>query len=138
MEISVRLEHLSAERLWEYGKPFPREMHLSTNLSLTEVRPEGERVVVSFTVSIHYSPSVAQMNLRGKAFLTGEREELGKVVEDYGKQRAPPLELLQPLMGAVLVEATILSRSLQLPPPLPLPLLSRPSEGKEDKPSYVG
>lgn len=136
MEISVRLEYLSAERLWEHEKPFPREMHLSTNLSLTEVKLEGERVVISYTVSIHYSPAVAQMNLRGKAFLTGKREELNRVVEGYGKQKAPPLELLQPLMGAVLVEATILSRSLQLPPPLPLPLLSRPPEG--DKPSYVG
>ncbi|TDA31549.1 MAG: hypothetical protein DSO04_03790 [Hadesarchaea archaeon] len=138
MEISIRLEYLSAERLWEHGKPFPKDMHLSTSLSLTEVKPEQGRVVISFSVSIHYAPSVAQMNLRGKAVLTGGEEELGRAVEAYGKQRAPPVELLQPLMGAVLVEATLLSRSLQLPPPLPLPVLSRPPEGREDKPFYVG
>jgi hypothetical protein len=138
MEIAVRLDYLSAERLWEYGKPFPKEMHLSTSLSLTEVKPEQGRVVISFTVSIHYAPSVAQMSLRGKAVLTGGEEELGRAVEAYGKQRAPPVELLQPLMGAVLVEATLLSRSLQLPPPLPLPVLSKPPEGKEEKPFYVG
>lgn len=137
MEITIRLEYLSAERLWDHEKPFPKEMHLSTNLSLTEVKSEGERIIVSYTVSIHYSPSVAQINLKGKALLRGEKEELNRIMENYEKRKAPPVELLQPLMGAVLVEATILSRSLQLPPPLPLPLLSKPPE-KEDKPTYVG
>lgn len=138
MEIAVRLEYLSAERLWEYDKPLPREMHLSTNVNLTEVKPGGGKVVISFSVFIHYAPSVAQLNLRGKAVLTGKGEELEKVVGAYEKQKAPPVELLQPLMGAVLVEATILSRSLQLPPPLPPPVFSKPPERKEDKPSYVG
>ncbi|MEM0359058.1 MAG: hypothetical protein QXG22_03485 [Candidatus Hadarchaeales archaeon] len=138
MEITIRLEYLSAERLWDHEKPFPREMHLSTNLSLTEVKYEGERMVISYTASIHYSPSVAQVNLKGKVLVKGEKEELNKILENYEKRKAPPLELLQPLMGAVLVEATILSRSLQLPPPLPLPLLSKPLEEREDKPTYVG
>jgi len=138
MEITIRLEYLSAERLWDHEKPFPKEMHLSTNLSLTEVKYEGERMVISYTASIHYSPSVAQVNLKGKVLVKGEREELNRILENYEKRRSEEHTSELQSRPHVLVEATILSRSLQLPPPLPLPLLSKPPEEKEDKPTYVG
>jgi len=136
MEISIRLSQLSAQRMWEHEKPLPKGMQLSTSFSLAEVRREGERVVVSFSVLIQYLPSVAQLSLSGKAVLTGEEEELGKVVEAYERRKPPPVELLQPLMGVVLAEAILLARSLNLPSPLPLPVL-RPGP-EEEKPSYVG
>jgi hypothetical protein len=101
---------------------------------------EKERgLSVPFVVSISYSPSVAQINIKGEAFVSGNPQELQRLKADYDAKRPPPPNLLQAITTTSLVEATIVSRSLNIPPPIPLPPVGqRPHVGKDkEQPSYV-
>jgi len=137
IQVAVSINYISGERLWEPGKPMPPGVHVSTNVSILGVETRDERLSVPFVVGISYTPSVAQISMRGSAVISGDKPELERIREDYQKQRAPPPQVLvQTITNASLIEATMLSRSLNIPPPLPLPTLPPPK--KPEEPSYVG
>ena len=138
MEVSVHLSYISAEKLWEHGKPLPPGVHISTNVNIVGVETRDEKLAVPFVVTISYTPSIAQVSMKGQAVLSGEQTELREVQESYKKKHAPPPILLQTITNASLVEATVLSRTLNIPPPIPLPTLPKFEPKKEEKPSYVG
>lgn len=136
IRVDVNISYISGEKLWEPGKPIPPGIHVSTNVSVLGVESKDERLFVPFVVGISYTPSIAQISLRGNAVVSGDKSELEKIREDYQKQRAPPPPvLIQSITNTSLIEATVLSRSLNVPPPLPLPTLP---PKKPEEPSYVG
>lgn len=137
IQVAVSINYISGERLWEPGKPMPPGVHVSTNVSILGVETRDERLSVPFVVGISYTPSVAQISMRGNAVISGDKSELENIREDYKRQRTPPPPMLvQTITNASLIEATMLSRSLNIPPPLPLPTLPPPK--KPEEPSYVG
>ena len=138
MQVSVHISYVSAEKLWEHGKPMPPGVHVSTNVNIVGVETKDGELAVPFVVTINYTPSIAQMSLKGRAMISGEQAELKEVQESYKKKQAPPPILLQTITNASLVEATVISRTLNIPPPIPLPSLPKFEPKKEEKPSYVG
>jgi len=113
-------------------------MRVSTNVNIVGVETKDEKLVAPFVVTIGYTPSIAQISLKGQAILSGTPEELEKIQKDYKTQRSPPPALLQTITNISLVEATVLSRSLNIPPPIPLPGLKKPPKPDKERPSYVG
>ncbi len=138
MHVSVSISYISAERFWEHGKPAPAGVHISTNVNIVGVETKAEKLAVPFVVTIGYTPSIAQINLKGQAILSGNPGELEKIQNDYKKRQAPPPQLLQSITNVSLIEATVLSRSLNIPPPIPLPSLPKPYKPDKERPSYVG
>ncbi len=136
--MSVSISYISAERFWEYGKPTPAGVHISTNVNIVGVESKDEKLSVPFVVTIGYTPSIAQISFKGQAILSGKPEELEKIQDSYKKQHTPPPQLLRSITNVSLIEATVLSRSLNIPPPIPLPGLPKPSKPEDDRPSYVG
>ena len=136
--MSVSISYISAERFWEYGKPAPAGVHISTNVNIVGVESKDEKLSVPFVVTIGYTPSIAQISFKGQAILSGKPEELEKIQDSYKKQHTPPPQLLRSITNVSLIEATVLSRSLNIPPPIPLPGLPKPSKPEDDRPSYVG
>ena len=112
-------------------------MHISTNINIVGVESKDERLLVPFVVTIGYTPSVAQINIKGQALVSGTREELEQVRVGYREKKAPPQILLQAITSASLVEATVVSRALNVPPPIPLPGV-RPPHKEGESPSYFG
>ena len=113
-------------------------MHISTNVNIVGVESKDEKLSVPFVVTIGYTPSIAQISFKGQAILSGKPEELEKIQDSYKKQHTPPPQLLRSITNVSLIEATVLSRSLNIPPPIPLPGLPKPSKPEDDRPSYVG
>ncbi len=138
MHVSVRINYISAERFWEPGKLIPAGIRVSTNVNIVGVETKDEKLAAPFVVTIGYTPSIAQISFKGQVILSGKPEELKKIQDDYKKQRAPPPALLQTVTNTSLIEATILSRSLNIPPPIPLPGLRKPPKPDKERPSYVG
>ncbi|MEA1904875.1 MAG: hypothetical protein U9M97_03235 [Candidatus Hadarchaeota archaeon] len=136
--VNVSINYISGEKFWEAGKPTPPKVHISTNVNIIGVESKDKGLAVPFVVTISYNPSVAQISLKGQAFVAGTESELEKIQKDYKEKKKPPRPLVQRITGQSLVEATVLSRTLNVPPPIPLPGL--PPERKPDKerPSYVG
>ncbi|MEM3401846.1 MAG: hypothetical protein QXH08_01285 [Candidatus Hadarchaeales archaeon] len=129
MQVRVNLSYISAERFLRQEQAGPSQIHVSTN----------NEVHVPFIVTIGYNPSVAQINLKGEAVISGNPEELNEIHQNYKSKKPPPGMLLQAITSASLVEATIVSRSLSIPPPLPLPSIQEPPKQQEkEQLSYVG
>ncbi len=131
MQITVQIYYLSAEKLWEFSKPLPSNVHISANVSVTGLEKSERGLVLPFVVSISYNPSVAQISLKGRAIVTGKEEELKKIEEGYNKRLPPPPSVLQSITTASLAEAVILSKSIGVPPPLPVP--GPPPAQKQEK-----
>ena len=138
LQVSVGINYISAERFWERDKPVPAGMRVSTNVNIVGVETKDEKLVAPFVVTIGYTPSIAQISLKGQAILSGNPQELEKIQNDYKTQHTPPTALLQTITNVSLVEATVLSRSLNIPPPIPLPGLPKPPKTDKERPSYVG
>ena len=138
IQINISLSSVSAERLWEHGKPAPPEVHISTNVNVIGVEQKDEKITIPFVTTISYTPSIAQISIRGQAILSGERQEIEKIKDEYQRQRSPPPVVIQTITNVSLIEATVLSRSLNIPPPIPLPVMVPESKPDKERPSYVG
>lgn len=138
MQVNVNLSYISAERFWQQGQPGPGQVHISTNVNVMGVEPKDKGLLVPFIVTIGYTPSVAQINIKGQVLVSGSPEELDQIREDYNAKKAPSPAILQSITSASLIEATVVSRSLNIPPPIPLPSVQKQPKPDKEPPSYVG
>lgn len=128
-KVNVFIYNLSAERFWEIGKPFP-PVKIQTNLNIMGINEKQDMLEVPFVFTINYNPAVAQINMKGRANVTGEKDELEKVQKSRAEKKPPPQILVQTIMNVVFLESVMVSRTLRIPPPIPLPRIPL---GKERK-----
>ncbi len=138
MQVRVAINYIAAERFWEQDKPAPAGVHISTNVNIIGLEKKEDKLAAPFVVTIGYNPSIAQITIKGQALLMGSQEEIDKIHDSYKKQTPPPQMLLQAITNTSLVEATVVSRSLSIPPPIPMPSVQAPQKPDKERPSYVG
>jgi len=134
LRVSVLIQNISAERFWDIYKPIPA-VNISTNLNLVAVnKGQDNSLEVPFVFTISYNPTIAQINIKGKAHVTGgTEEEIKEVQESYSSKKPPPPIIVQTISNIAFIESVIISRTLGIPPPIPLPQIQPP--GKEPKES---
>lgn len=135
VRVNVSISNVSAERFWDIRKPIP-PIKISTNLNLVEMeKKEEDYLEVPFVLTINYSPSIAQMSLKGKAFVKGKEDEITRIHGEYKKRKPPPKVVLQSISNVVFIESVLIARTLNIPPPIPLPQI--PPKGSEEKASRL-
>jgi len=121
LRVNVVISNISAERFLDFRKPFP-QIHISTNLNLTSMEKKADdSLEVPFVLTISYNPSVAQINLKGTAFVVGEKREIEGAFKDYEAKKPPPPVVVQSVSNVAFIESVLISRTLNIPPPIPLP-----------------
>ncbi len=138
-QVRVNIKNISAERFWDENKSPPQKVQISTSLNIVGLESKEGSLSMPFVVNIGYNPSVAQITFRGDVQVKGEKSELDKIREKYEEKEKPPNYVIQNVINKSIVEATILSRTLNIPPPVPLP--SSKSQGNSEasnKLNYVG
>src|SRR4030067_1892952 len=127
IRVNVAIGNISAERFWDIKKPIP-PIQIATNINMVnmERKPDGS-VEVPFVLTIIYNPSIAQISLKGTAYVNGEKGEIDKMVKEYEDKKPPPQIVVQSISNVVFIESVLISRTLNIPPPIPLPQIS---EGK--------
>jgi hypothetical protein len=127
IRVNVSLASISAERFWDVKKPIP-PIQIATNINMVSMEKRtDETVEVPFVLTISYNPSIAQISLKGTAYVNGEKNEIDKLVKDYEAKKPPPQVVVQSISNVVFVESILISRTLNIPPPIPLPQIT---EGK--------
>jgi hypothetical protein len=139
IRVGVFVNQLSAERLWDIEKPIP-PVQIATNLNLIGIEKKRDDLLeVPFVFTINYNPAVAQISVKGKAHVTGEKDELTQIHNAYSEKKPPPPIIVQSISNIAFIESIMITRTLNIPPPVPLPQIP-PAGQKEDKkqgePSY--
>jgi len=136
VQVRVFINNISAERLWEIGKPIP-PVKIATNLNILGInRKQPGMLEAPFVFTINYTPPVAQISVKGRAHIKGKEEELKKIHSSYVEKKPPPPIVIQSISNVVFLESVIITRTLNIPPPIPLPQIT-PMEKKEPtEPAY--
>jgi hypothetical protein len=123
IRVNVSISNISAERFWDIRKPIP-SIQISTNINVVsmEKKPDGT-LEVPFVLTINYNPSIAQISLKGSAYASGDKNEIEKTLKDYEEKKPPPPLIVQSISNVVFIESVLISRTLNIPPPIPLPLI---------------
>jgi hypothetical protein len=129
--------HISAERFWEANRPLPPG-RIASNLNFIGLeKPREDLLEAPFIYTVNYTPAVAQITLKGKAHITGEKEELNKILAEHKEKKPLPPLIMQTVSNVAILESLLISRTLSVPPPIPLPAVSPPASGeKKTEPSY--
>jgi len=135
VNVRVFISTISAERFWEIDRPFP-PVKISTNLNVVGVEKKKEILEIPFVFTINYVPAVAQINIKGKARVSGDKKELETIYNSYKEKKPPPSTIIQPISNVVFVESVLISRTVNIPPPIPLPQIPQMTKKKQLEPSY--
>lgn len=134
IRVNVSIANISAERFWDNKKPAPN-IQISTNINIVNIEKKpDDSLDVPFVLTISYNPSIAQLSLKGSAFVQGEKSEIEKIVKDYEQKKPPAQIILQSISNVVFTESILVSRIIGVPPPIPLPVIPEPGKAPETKP----
>jgi hypothetical protein len=136
LRVNVAISSISAERYWDIRKPVP-PIQINTNINVVGMeKKQSDSLDIPFVLSIGYNPSIAQISLKGNAYVVGEKDEIDKVLKDYEEKKPPAKIIIQSISNVVFVEAVLISRTLNIPPPIPLPQI--PEAGAKQQPKLDG
>ncbi len=138
IRVNVSVTSVSADRFFDIKKPIP-QIQINTNLNLVSVeKTPDDSLEVPFILTINYNPSVAQISLKGRAYVAGDKEETEKIYREYEEKKPPPPIILQSISNVVFLESIMISRTLSIPPPIPLPQISQGQQPQTKKQSDIG
>jgi len=121
IRVNVSITNVSADRFWDIIKSIP-PIQINTNLNLVGMEKRSESSLeVPFVLTINYNPSIAQISLKGRAYVAGDKSEIEKVYREYEEKKPPPPVIVQSISNVVFIESIVISRALNIPPPIPLP-----------------
>ncbi len=134
LRVNVVVSSISAERFWDMRKPIP-PIQINTNINIVGMeKKQDESLEVPFVLSIGYNPSIAQMSLKGTAYIMGEAGEVDKILKDFDQKKPPAPIIIQSISNVVFVESVIISKTLNIPPPIPLPQMPEAGKPPSSKP----
>jgi len=136
VNVRVFVKNISAESFWDIGKPIP-PVQIATNLNVVGINKKSEDLLeVPFVFTINYTPGVAQISLKGKSHVKGSKDELQQILKEHKEKKPPPPIILQSISNVVFLESVLICRSLNIPPPIPLPKISPVTKKELSEPTY--
>ena len=135
IRVNVSITNVSAERFWDNRKPAPN-IQIATNINVVSIEKKADdSLEVPFVLTINYTPSLAQMSLKGSAYVQGDKSEVEKILKDYEQKKPPAQIILQSISNVVFTESILVSRILGIPPPIPLPVIPEAGKAPDVKPA---
>jgi hypothetical protein len=120
IHVSIFVTNMSAERFWEIDRPLPQQVQIGVNINMLDIDERSDGTLdAPFVFTVNFTPSIAQISIKGKAKISGDSIDTKKIVEEHKAQKAPPVQLVQAVSNAAMADAILISRSLNIPPPLP-------------------
>jgi len=120
IQVNVLVTSMSAERFWEIDRQLPPQVQIGVNINMLDIDQRLDGTLdAPFVFTVNFTPSIAQISIKGKAKITGSSEDTKKIVDEHKAQKSPPVQLIQAVSNAAIADAILISRSLNIPPPLP-------------------
>lgn len=120
LRVTVQVTNLTGERYWSPDSQLPPQVQIAVNINIVGLDQKNDTAAEApFVFTVTYAPSIAQLSIKGKAQVSGEKSEILQIVDDHKNSKPPPTPLIQAVSSIAMAEAILLSRSLGIPPPLP-------------------
>lgn len=121
IRVNVSISNVSGERFLDFRNPMP-PVQINTNLNLTSMEKKPDNSIeIPFILTINYNPSVAQISLKGKAYVVGDKGEVERIYKEHEEKKPPPPVIVQSVSNIAFIESMLISKTLNIPPPIPLP-----------------
>jgi len=135
IQVNISMTNVSAERLWEVDRALPPQVQIAVNINMLSIDERSDKTLEApFVFTIAFSPPIAQISIKGKAKISGDISDTTRIYEDHKAQKPPPPQLVQAVSNAAIADAILISRSLNIPPPLPPIPQSQPQGVQSSKP----
>lgn len=87
IHVAIFVTSISAERFWEIDRPMPPQVQIGVNINMLDIdqRPDGT-LDAPFLFTISFTPSIAQISIRGKARISGGSEETKKIIRHRNRR----------------------------------------------------
>lgn len=120
-DIEILIDSISGEK--QTGKNIQKfeKVQISTDVNISQFELRGDSLIGQFQVQLNYNPSIGGINLQGQIIIQNGKTDLEKIKQKYEENKKPPQKIVQELIKQSLIEATQISKTLNLPPPFPLP-----------------
>lgn len=117
----------------EKNKPAKGKVSVNNNVSIKNVEKtqlafgtsKQDALNFAFEFVASYEPRIATITLEGNLTYFDKQDAIKKLYEVWQKDKKVSPEVMTPILNSILnkcnVEALLLSREINLPPPIPLP-----------------
>ncbi len=120
LRVTVQVTNMSGERYWSHDTQLPAQVQIAVNINIVGLDQKNESTAEApFVFTVAYTPSIAQISVKGKAQVNGDKPEISQMVDEHKKNKPPPTSVIQAVSSIAMAEAILLSKSLGIPPPLP-------------------
>jgi len=128
LQVNIFVTNISADRLWEIDRPMPTHVQIGVNINMLDIEQKVDGTLdAPFVFTVGFTPTIAQISIKGKAKISGDTEDTKKILEEHKTKKTPPVQLVQAVSNAALADAILISRSLNVPPPIPQPQVAQTS-----------
>ena len=138
VNVNVSLSQVSGEKLMDLERGVTN-LQVTTNISILKLTQTDGILDFNFVFAVNYNPAVANLTLRGTARVIGDKNELDEMKKAFEEKKALPPMILQTISNVAFIEGVLLARSLNIPPPIPLPTIQQQQDMNRMKgpPSYI-
>lgn len=120
LRVTVQVTNITGERYWAPDAQLPAQVQIAVNINIVGLdQKSGSSAEAPFVFTVGYTPSIAQLSIKGKAQISGERTEIMQIIEENKKNKPPPATVIQAVSSIAMADAIVISKSLGIPPPLP-------------------
>lgn len=120
LRVTVQVTNMTGERYWSPDLQLPPQVQIAVNINIVGLDQKNDTAAEApFVFTVTYTPSIAQLSIKGKAQVNGEKSEILQIVDDHKQSKPPPPSVIQAVSSIAMAEAILLSKSLGIPPPLP-------------------
>ena len=145
MDVSLKLRNIEARRFSESSPP----ANINNNSTVTNLTPGDDSLGVSFVFTSNYEPNVGVIRIEGELKISNSGLNASQIVsewEESGRKRLPNKvaeSIHNSILSACMVEATLLSRDIHLPSPIPTPRITiegiagDKDKGDDDTEKYI-
>ena len=135
IQMNIFMTNFSAERLWEVDRALPQQVQIGVNINMLDIGQKSDGTLEApFVFTVSFTPPIAQISIKGKAKISGDSEDTRRIVEEHVAKKPPPAQLIQAVSNAAIADAILLSRSLNIPPPLPPIPQPQAQQGTQKRP----
>ncbi len=119
-KVSVYVTNLSGERLWDTDRELPSQIQIAVNINMLGIEEQSDgSLQAPFVFTVNFTPAIAQISIKGRAKIQGERDEMQRILQEHKEKKSPPAQVVQAVSSTAIAEAILISKTIGIPPPLP-------------------